>query len=280
MIRTAICTGASSGIGEASAKKLTKNGFRVIGIGRNVDSLQKLKQEGSIFDFVACDLTKPNACAKAVKESMEKLGSNALTTLVNSAGIFRGGEVGQTSVQTYEEVFKANVQTVFEMTEEVIPLLKSCDKTLHPSVINISSVTGLQSFGGCAVYCASKSAVDQLTRCGSVDLAKFGIRVNAVNPGVVSTPIHNRGGVVGEAYDNFLTHSLDTHPLAKSVGRVISPNEVADLVYFLTSSESRFITGECIAIDGGRQNLGARTCPLRKISFGLKQLSRNGRTYD
>eukprot|EP00924_Labyrinthula_sp_SR-Ha-C_P011038 maker-scaffold_33-snap-gene-3.78-mRNA-1 protein AED:0.02 eAED:0.02 QI:0/0/0/1/1/1/3/0/256 len=254
MIRTAICTGASSGIGEASAKELTKRGFKVIGIRRNVQSLQKLKRQGFIHDYVTWDLTEPNACTSAVKESMAKLDTNTLTTLVNSAGIFRGGEVGQKSLETFEGVFNANVRTVFEMTEQVIPYLRKFDKILRPSIINIYSIMGI--YAGSAVYGASKAAVDQLTRCGSVDLAKFGIQVNGVSPGVIRTPIYCKLGMVGEDFEKFMSHTMETQPLAKTEGRIISPEEVADLIYFLASEESKFITGECIAIDGGNTKVG------------------------
>ena len=110
------------------------------------------------------------------------------------------------------------------------------------------------------VYCFHrKAAVDQLTRCAAVDLAEFGVRVNAVNPGVVKTELHNRAGVVGENYDNFLKRSVEvTHPLGKSLNRVAEPSEVAQLMCFLASTKASFLTGECVAIDGGRQNLGAR----------------------
>jgi len=105
----------------------------------------------------------------------------------------------------------------------------------------------------------SKAAVDQLTRCASVDLAKDSIRVNSVNPGVIETNLHKASGMSEEQYKQFLQRSVDiTHPIAASYGRVGQPEEVGELVAFLVSDKAKFITGECIAIDGGRQNLGAR----------------------
>ena len=127
------------------------------------------------------------------------------------------------------------------------------------SIVNVSSVNGKQAFGGCINYCAAKAAVDQMTRCASVDLAGLGIRVNGVNPGVVSTPLQKRGGMSDENYAKFIERSVTfTHPLAKSLGRIAKPEEVGDLICFLSSDKASFITGECIAIDGSRQNLGAR----------------------
>lgn len=108
-------------------------------------------------------------------------------------------------------------------------------------------------------YCMSKAALDQLTRCASVDLAQFGIRVNSVNPGVIETNLQKAGGMSDPKYKAFLERSITTtHPLAGSLGRVGQPEEVGELIAFLISDKAKFITGECIAIDGGRQNLGAR----------------------
>ena len=105
----------------------------------------------------------------------------------------------------------------------------------------------------------SKAALDMLTRCSSIDSASDGIRANSVNPGVVETNLQRTGGLKDDQYQAFLTRSIEvTHPLAASHGRVAQPNEVAELVAFLVSDKARFITGECIAIDGRRQNLGAR----------------------
>lgn len=93
--------------------------------------------------------------------------------------------------------FAANVQAVFEIMQHSIPHLKESGVDSSPSIINISSVNGKQPFKGCATYCASKAALDQLSRCSSLDLAPFNIRVNVVNPGVVETPLQRRGGMTG-----------------------------------------------------------------------------------
>jgi len=100
-----------------------------------------------------------------------------------------------------------------------------------------------------ANYCASKSAVDQLTRCAAVDLAPFGVRSNAINPGVVTTELQKRGGLNEEAYATFLARSIQvTHPLASSLGRVGLPEEVAELIVFLSSDKAKFITGDCVKV--------------------------------
>jgi len=110
----------------------------------------------------------------------------------------------------------------------------------------------LRAFPGVLAYCVSKAALDQLTRCSALELASKGVRVNAVNPGVVVTDIHKRGGMNNEAYGTFLEHSKTTHPL----GRVGNPQEIAELVLFLASDQASWITGATYSIDGGR----AQTC--------------------
>jgi NAD(P)-dependent dehydrogenase (short-subunit alcohol dehydrogenase family) len=115
-------------------------------------------------------------------------------------------------------------------------------------------VTGLRSFPGVLAYCVSKSALDQLTRCAALELAAKGVRVNAVNPGVVVTEIHKRGGMNETDYAAFLERSKQTHPL----GRVGQPDEIAELVYFLASDRASWITGATYSIDGGRGQTCAR----------------------
>jgi NAD(P)-dependent dehydrogenase (short-subunit alcohol dehydrogenase family) len=118
----------------------------------------------------------------------------------------------------------------------------------------VSSVTGTRSFPGVLAYCVSKAGVDHLTRCAALELAPKGIRVNAVNPGVVVSNLHRRSGMTEENYAAFLERSKETHPL----GRAGQADEIADLIVFLASSRAGWITGETVAIDGGRHLTCAR----------------------
>ena len=122
------------------------------------------------------------------------------------------------------------------------------------SIVNVSSVTGLRAFPGVLAYCVSKAGVDQLTRCTALELAASGVRVNAVNPGVVVTGLHKRGGMNEADYQAFLARSSGTHPL----GRVGTPEEVAELIYYLASTRAAWITGVTYSIDGGRAETCAR----------------------
>jgi NAD(P)-dependent dehydrogenase (short-subunit alcohol dehydrogenase family) len=141
-----------------------------------------------------------------------------------------------------------NVRAVFDLTQRCVELLKSA----RGSVVNVSSVTGTRAFPGVLSYCVSKAAIDQMTRCIALELAEHGVRCNAVNPGVVRTNLHRNGGMGEADYAAFVERSAQTHPL----GRVGEPEEIAELIAFLAGDQSGWITGECIAIDGGR----AQTC--------------------
>lgn len=251
-----LVTGASSGIGKAICKHLTENGAKVVGVGRNEEALKTLQDEGRISHFIVADITQNGECKRVVDSAAELLGG--LTTVVNGAGVFQGGAVGDIGLENYEKNIRTNTQAPFEIMIHSIPHLKK-NKKSFPSIVNISSVNGKQSFASCATYCMSKAAVDQLTRCASIDLAKDSIRVNSVNPGVIQTNLHKTSGMSDEQYKQFLKRCIDvTHPIAAAYGRVGQPEEVAELVTFLVSDKAKFITGECIAIDGGRLNLGAR----------------------
>jgi NAD(P)-dependent dehydrogenase (short-subunit alcohol dehydrogenase family) len=142
-----------------------------------------------------------------------------------------------------------NVTAVFRLMQLALPWLEA----VKGNVVNVSSVTGLRSFPGVLAYCVSKAAVDHLTRCAALELAGKGVRVNAVNPGVVVTEVHKRGGMDDAAYAAFLERSRGTHPM----GRVGDAREVAELIAFLANGErAGWITGDTVSIDGGR----ALTC--------------------
>jgi len=151
-------------------------------------------------------------------------------------------------MQSWEEMMNINVRAIFHLMQKALPTLIE----RKGNIVNVSSVTGLRAFPGVLAYCVSKAALDQLTRCSALELAAKGVRVNAVNPGVVVTDIHKRGGMNNEEYAAFLERSKQTHPL----GRVGSPEEIADLVLFLASDQASWITGATYSIDGGR----AQTC--------------------
>jgi NAD(P)-dependent dehydrogenase (short-subunit alcohol dehydrogenase family) len=244
-----IVTGASSGIGRATARLFLDKGDRVALLGRRREALDESAEgflEGGSALVVPADLSDEGETEAAFAKSMELMGG--LDVLVNAAGILKSGDIEKTSLGLWDETMNINLRSVFHIMKLGIPHLERS----KGNIVNVSSVTGTRSFPGVLAYCVSKSAVDQLTRCAALELAPKGIRVNGVNPGVVLTELHRTGGMDQEAYARFIEHSKSTHPL----GRVGEPGEIADLIYFLASDNAGWITGDTISIDGGR----ALTC--------------------
>lgn len=242
-MRTAVVTGASSGIGRAAALRLVLDGWRVLGVGRDSAALEAVGREaGPDFVPFQSDVTAETSPVE-IARAAAKLGG-PVAGLVQAAGVIASGSVEATSDEAWDAMFAVNVRAPFRLLREALPLLEAA----RGAVVNVSSVTGLRAFPGLASYCASKAALDHLTRAAALDCAPKGVRVNAVNPGVVITNLHRRGGMDEARYAAFLEHAKSTHPL----GRPGSPDEVADLIAFLLSEKSGWITGETIAIDGGR----------------------------
>lgn len=248
--KTVIVTGASSGIGRATAALFVKNGSNVVAVGRNGKELDALREEvgqkkGTLKSVLA-DIRENTQVDKLVMETVDSFGG--IDVLVNSAGIIANGTIEDTKLEDWDRMMNINLRCVFYLIQKCIPEL---EKT-KGNIVNVSSVAGPRSFPNVLAYCVSKAGVDQLTRCAALELAPKSIRVNAVNPGVVVTNLHKRSGMEDEKYTNFLEHSKTTHPL----GRVGKASEVADLIYFLASDKASWITGVTYEIDGGR----ALTC--------------------
>ncbi len=249
MNKTALITGATSGIGFATLKKFINENYFAIAVGRNEKKLQELKEiYNEKIDTFKADVSKKEERINLVEYLKSK--NYELDALVNSAGILRNGTIENTTLDAWNEMMETNLTSIFHLMNLCIPLLEK----RKGAIVNVSSVTGLRSFPNILAYCVSKAGVDHLTRCSALELAPKGIRVNAVNPGVVVTNCHLNSGMDKETYDKFLEHSKTTHP----IGRVGNPEEIADLIFFLASEKASWITGETIAIDGGRHLTCAR----------------------
>jgi NAD(P)-dependent dehydrogenase (short-subunit alcohol dehydrogenase family) len=242
--KNVIVTGATSGIGMATARKFAADGARVAATGRNAKMLASV--ESKTIRTYQADLSNENATEAFASGVLKDFG--AIDVLVNAAGIISMGSIENTSLADYDSMMNINVRSVFHLTQLLLPSLIE----RKGNIVNLSSVTGTRAFPGVLAYCVSKAAIDQLTHCAALELAPKGVRVNAVNPGVVRTNLHLNSGMSPEAYEAFLERCKTTHPL----GRVGTPEEVADLILFLASSKASWITGETFAIDGGR----AQTC--------------------
>jgi NAD(P)-dependent dehydrogenase (short-subunit alcohol dehydrogenase family) len=248
--KVAVVTGASSGIGRATALLFARNGSDVVAVGRNESELVALRDAsrdgaGSIKIHLG-DITETSQTDRLVSETVGGLGR--IDVLVNAAGIIKTGSIENTTLDEWDKMMNVNLRSAFYLMQKCVPHLVAT----RGNVVNVSSVTGTRAFPNVLAYCVSKAATDQLTRCTALELAPKGVRVNAVNPGVVVTNLHKRGGMSTEDYVKFVENAKNTHP----IGRAGQPEEVAELIYFLASEKALWITGATYEIDGGR----AQTC--------------------
>ena len=242
----AIVTGAASGIGEASAIRLAEEGAVVVcadldlaGATRTADSIDA--GGGRAIPF-GIDISDSKKCDEIVATTIEKFG--AVDILVNNAGVNLPGVFHEVTNATIEKTLSVNVMGAMYLTRAALPHML---KNSRGSIVNMSSVNGLVSEPFLSVYSASKGAIVMFTRGIALDYAKTGIRCNAICPGWVDTPInHAHAKMLGG-----LDHVYKTIDSFQPIGRPGTPREIANLVLFLASDESSFMTGSIVSADGG-----------------------------
>lgn len=247
--KVALITGASSGIGEGTAVHFASLGCWLALCGRNITALEAVAKQcydkglpkAKVLTIIG-DLSREADAIAAVSKTVDHFGR--IDILVNSAGILKSGTTENTPLNVYDQIMNINLRSVFHVMQLAIPHIRRSKGT----IVNVSSVTGLRAFPGIMAYNVSKAGLDQLTRTAALELAADGVRVNAVNPGVIVTEVHRRGGMSEDDYVKFLEHSKTTHAL----GRVGKASEVAKTIAFLASDDASFITGQTLAVDGGR----------------------------
>jgi NAD(P)-dependent dehydrogenase (short-subunit alcohol dehydrogenase family) len=196
---------------------------------------------------VPADVTDRGSIAGAVAATVERYGG--LDTLVTCAGIMRYGTVAEAEEKTWDEVFAVNVKGVFLAAQAALPHLRDSDQG---SIVVISSVQAHVAQTGVAAYAASKGALDALVRAMAVDEARNGVRVNAVCPGSVDTPMLRASArQFSDGSDEQTQALIDEWGRMHPLGRVAQPREIAEVVAFLASGRASFMTGEDVRVDGG-----------------------------
>lgn len=240
--KVALITGASGGIGSATARRFAALGATLMLTDIDEDALKKLadelRQEGASVALRTCDVSKEKDVKQLVSQTIDKFGR--IDILFNNAGI-EGPRNPVTEYDTddFDKVIDINLKGVFFGMKYVIERMLENDE--GGAIVNTASIAGRKGFEGLTPYVASKHAVIGMTKTAALEFAEKKIRVNAICPGVIQTPMVERdsGG------------DLDAYKEMEPVGRLGQPEEVADLVAFLCSDRSRFITGTAVHIDGG-----------------------------
>lgn len=250
--KVVLVTGASSGIGRACARMLGEQGAAVVLAGRRVQRLDEvasdIRKAGGRAATVTGDVADETSGPAWVATAVDQFGG--LDGLVNAAGVIGSGSVVDTTPAEWDRVLNANLRGLYLVTRAAIPELIR----RRGAIVSVCSVAGgNRPYGNLAPYCVSKAGVRMFTQCLALELAPDGVRVNAVDPGVVVTELHTVTNVVPD-YAGFLERSKTTHP----IGRVGRAEEVADLMLYLLGDGAGWITGANVAIDGGRALASAR----------------------
>lgn len=230
--KVALVTGASSGMGQATAALLAEGGARVFTAQRGAAE----------HETIVADFADPAAPAQVIAEVRERAGQ--LDILINNAGVMREGTVEETSEADWQMQMQVNLTAPFLLMRHAMPLLKEGGG----AIVNVGSIEGLGSNPRHPAYCASKAGLHGLTRAVAVDHGPDGVRCNAVAPGWIDTPLN----------EDFIDSMPDPAAFRDQIGsihpirRTGTPEEVARLICWLASDEAAFVTGQIYTIDGGR----------------------------
>ncbi|MCK5325400.1 MAG: SDR family oxidoreductase [Woeseiaceae bacterium] len=241
-MKVALVTGASSGIGAAIAIEFADAGWSVMAAGRDEARLAEVSDASDNIATWEGELDSSSDCEDLIADTIDEFGR--LDCLVNSAGILLRGDVAETSDESWRDTMAINLDTPFYLSRAALPHLLEATG----SIANLSSYWGLKAGAEHVAYCTSKGGLIMLTRAMAKDHAGDGLRVNAICPGGVDTPMLAAvADELDQDVDEFLTEVAEGSPN----GRIAEPGEIASLVLFLASDAGRHITGTAIPVDGG-----------------------------
>lgn len=239
-------TGAASGIGLATAHRFAETGAELAISDLDGARLSNVRREiedrwGVRTASYSGDLGSEEAANAFAKLALSELGP--ANVLVNCAGIARMGTVPETSVADWDAIFSTNVRSVFLVSKAVLPSMQEHGGAV---IVNVASEAGLVGFPGYAAYASSKAAVVNLTRCMALDHASQGIRVNAVCPGSIDTPLLQQYFDASRDAGAARREDAEAHPLG--IGQ---PEDIAAAIYYLSSPDASYVTGHALVVDGG-----------------------------
>ena len=243
-----LVTGATGGIGKSIVNKYSRQGFTLAIADKDEEQANKLVHEinhgnGKAMAFPG-DLLDQNYCDSLANEVQKKLGS--IDILINNAGLMRRGDITQTSDEDYDLSMKINVEAPFRLIRAAIPLMAEAG---GGSIVNVSSCWGINPGPNHLIYCTTKAALAAMTKCLGRDHAHQNIRINAVCPNEVNTPMLRTGFEIrGLNPDDAIEELNQSVP----IGHIAEPEEIADVVSFLSSDEARYICGSLVEINGGK----------------------------
>ena len=243
-----LVTGATGGIGKSIVNKYSRQGFTLAIADKDEEQANKLVHEinqgnGKAMVFPG-DLLDQNYCDRLANEVQKKLGS--IDILINNAGLMRRGDITQTSDEDYDLSMKINVEAPFRLIRAAIPLMAEAG---GGSIVNVSSCWGINPGPNHLIYCTTKAALAAMTKCLGRDHAHQNIRINAVCPNEVNTPMLRTGFEIrGLNPDDAIDELNQSVP----IGHIAEPEEIANVVSFLSSDEARYICGSLVEINGGK----------------------------
>ena len=239
----AIVTGAASGIGKMTALRFVTEGYQVAALDRSKPGLARLQRRdaGQYIANYACDLAQVDSLVPLAKQILSELGPPR--TLVNNAGQCLYADITETTESMWADSLNVNLIGASALIRELVPAMK---RVHGAAIVNVASRNAISSSPRAATYDAAKAALLALTRTLAVELGEHDIRVNAVLPGFIDTPIH--GDLLKDPV--FVTNYLKLIPL----NRIGKPHEIANIIYFLASDQASFITGQSIIADGGQMS--------------------------